>query len=90
MTIDGDDATAMTMIPEFGALIIENDSTLTVEHVMEARGRKAAYKDVDLKKNDIILIVNGKRTPTAADLDTLLAVLDPGDEIFSSVANGSR
>jgi S1-C subfamily serine protease len=90
MTIGGDDATAMTMIAELGALVMEIDSTLKVAHVMEAQMRMAAYKDVDLQQDDIILMVNGKRTRTVADLDTLLAVLKPGDEIKMGVRRGKE
>jgi len=34
------------------ALIFEKDSTLTVEHVMEAAQRPKPYQKVDLKKDD--------------------------------------
>jgi S1-C subfamily serine protease len=81
VTIGGDDADGTAMIAELGALIFEKDSTLTVEHVMQAAQRPKAYKKVDLKQDDIILMVNGKRTRTADDLSMILDSLKAGEEV---------
>lgn len=81
VTIGGDGMDGSAMIGELGALIFEKDSTLTVEHVMDAAQRPKAYKDVDLQKGDVILMVNGKRTHTADDFTTVLDSLTAGDDI---------
>ncbi len=81
VTIGGDDMDGSAMIGELGALIFEKDSTLTVEHVMEANQRPKAYKDVDLKKGDVILMANGKRMHTADDLNAILDSLTTGEDI---------
>ena len=81
VTIGGDDADGTAMIAELGALIFEKDSTLTVEHVMEAGQRPKTYQKVDLKQGDVILMVNGKRARTAVDFSGILDSLTAGDEV---------
>lgn len=81
VTIGGDDMDGSAMIGELGALIFEKDSTLTVEHVMEANMRPKVYKDVDLVKGDVIMMANGKRTYTADALSLVLDSLKAGDDI---------
>jgi S1-C subfamily serine protease len=85
VTIGGDDADGTAMIAELGALIFEKDSTLTVAHVMNEAMRPKAYKKVDLKQDDIIMMVNGKRTRTAGDLNMILDSLKTGEEIKLAV-----
>jgi S1-C subfamily serine protease len=81
VTIGGGDADATAMIAELGALIFEKDSVLTVEHVMEAANRQKAYQKVDLKQDDVILMVNGKRARTADELSVILDSLPVGEDI---------
>lgn len=90
VTIGGDDIDATTMIAEFGALIFEKDSTLEIGHIMEPAQRPPAYKDVDLQVGDIVGMVNGKGTRTAADLDTILASTAPGDELKLGIRRGKE
>ena len=81
VTIGGEDADGTALIAELGALIFEKDSTLTVEHVIEAAQRPKPYQNVDLKKADVILMVNGKRARTAAEFNGILDSLAAGDEV---------
>jgi len=81
MVTIGGDADGTAMIGELGALIFEDDSTLTVEHIMEADKRPIAYKSVDLQKGDIIMMVNGKRTHTADDFSMVLDSVKAGEDI---------
>jgi S1-C subfamily serine protease len=81
VTIGGDDTDGTAMIAELGALIFEKDSVLTVEHVMEAANRPKAYQQVDLKKSDVILMVNGKRARSADEFSMILDSLPVGGDI---------
>jgi S1-C subfamily serine protease len=81
VTIGGGDAEGTAMIAGLGALIFEKDSVLTVEHVMEAANRPKAYQKVDLKQDDVILMVNGKRARTADELSMILDSLPVGEDI---------
>jgi len=55
-------------IPETGALVVREGSDLKVQFVPPPENRREPYKQVDLQVNDLILLVNGKRVKTIADL----------------------
>jgi PDZ domain-containing secreted protein len=54
---------------EVGAVIIDNGKEIKVMHAMPVDMRPKAYKEIDIKDGDIILMCNGKRLKTLKDLE---------------------
>lgn len=71
----------MFMIPELGAMTSSDEGKLTVDFMPPAGDLPKAYRDVDLKNGDIIMMANGKKMKSAADLEKLYDALKVGDEI---------
>jgi S1-C subfamily serine protease len=55
-------------LPEIGALIIQYKEKVKVQFVAPQNVRLAAYKNIDLRKDDIVMMVNGKTVNKASDL----------------------
>lgn len=77
-------------IPELGALVIKGDDGLKVEHVMPAEARPKAYADVDVKSNDLILLVNGKRVKTIKDIEKQYKGVAVGEEVKLGLQRGEE
>lgn len=56
-------------IGEVGAVIVDNGKELKVLHAMPVEMRPKAYKDIDIKDGDIVLMCNGKRLKTLKELE---------------------
>jgi S1-C subfamily serine protease len=54
---------------EVGAVIVDNGKELKVLHAMPVDMRLKAYKDIDIKDGDIVLMCNGKRLKTLKELE---------------------
>lgn len=54
---------------EVGAVIIDNGKEIKVLHAMPVDMRPKAYKDIDIKDGDIVLMCNDKRLKTLKDLE---------------------
>jgi S1-C subfamily serine protease len=54
---------------EVGAVIVDNGKELKVLHAMPVDMRPKAYKDIDIKDGDIVLMCNGKRLKTLKELE---------------------
>lgn len=54
---------------EVGAVIVDNGKELKVLHAMPVEMRPKAYKDIDIKDGDIVLMCNGKRLKTLKELE---------------------
>lgn len=85
MMLSGDDATVLN---ELGAVIMATDEGLKVEHAAAADMRAPGYAKVDLQTGDIIVMANGKRMKSIADLRTLLEGLEAGDEVKLGLKRG--
>lgn len=71
---------------EFGAIIAEQEGALKIQMmVMEPEQREPAYRKVDLKAGDQIVMVNGKRAKSTADLEAAYKALKAGEEITLAI-----
>jgi len=75
---------------EFGAVVTKGDSGLTVAMSPPPDSRTKAYRDVDLKEKDVVMMFNGKRMKTIADLQGRYDSLKPGDEIKLGIRRGGE
>ena len=67
-------------IPEVGALIVQFKNTFKVQFVSPPNVRLAPYKNVDLRKDDIILSVNGQSVKKIADIKNTYDKLKTGQD----------
>lgn len=74
--------------PELGAVIIQADSILTVGPSMPGADRPAAYRTVDVKTGDTLLMANGKRLHTAAALQEIYDKLKVGETVKLGLRRG--
>lgn len=75
------DATATVEIAEVGASIVESADGLKVAKVTPASARAAKYRDVDIKRGDKVVSINGRRISTLAELRQVLATTKIGDQV---------
>ena len=54
---------------EIGAVVVDNGKEIKVLHAMPVDMRPKAYKEIDIKDGDIILMCNGKRLKTLKELE---------------------
>ncbi len=54
---------------EVGAVIVDNGKEIKVLHAMPVDMRPKAYKDIDVKDGDVVLMCNGKRLKTLKELE---------------------
>ena len=78
------------MIKEIGATLIEADGKLEVAFVLPGESRLEAYKSVDIEQKDVILMVNGKKVVSAADIREVFEGIKPGDEIKIGLKRGKN
>jgi len=78
------------MIKEIGATLIEADGKLEVAFVLPGESRLEAYKSVDIEQKDVILMVNGKKVVSAANIREVFDGIKPGDEIKIGLKRGKN
>lgn len=78
------------MIREIGAITEMSDEGLRVVMAMPGEARPEAYRDLDVRKDDVILVVNGKRIRELATARDLIDNAAPGDEIALGIDRGGR
>lgn len=66
---------------ELGAIIGKDSTGLRVMFIGPRETRPKIYQDVDLKQDDLILMMNGKRLTSTADLSKAIDSLKVGDNI---------
>ena len=77
-------------IPEVGAYIIKDKNNYKVQFVAPESVRLPDYKNVDLKKDDIIMIMNGKTIKKASDMNDIYEKLKPGNNIKLDVKRSGK
>jgi C-terminal processing protease CtpA/Prc len=77
-------------IPEVGAYIIRDKDNFKVQFVAPESVRLPAYKNVDLKKDDILMMVNGKAVKNLNDLKETYEKLKPGHDFKLEVKRGAK
>jgi S1-C subfamily serine protease len=75
------DAAASVEIAEVGASIVASADGLKVARVAPAAARAEKYRDVDIKKGDRIVSINGQRISTLAELRTILSTVKVGEQV---------
>lgn len=90
MTISGDDFEGEPyMLEELGAMVVQHKGGgLEVLHAGAADHRPGAYRDVDLKTGDKILMANGHKLKTTDDLKAAIEDLDIGEKIKLGLKRG--
>ena len=78
------------MIREIGAITEMSGDELRVVMVMPGEARPEAYRDVDVREGDVIVVVNGRRIRELAAARDLLDEAAPGDEIALGLSRGGR
>jgi|WetSurMetagenome_2_1015567.scaffolds.fasta_scaffold207873_2 S1-C subfamily serine protease len=78
------------MLKEISAILIADSNGLRVVNVMPAERRPAAYKDVDLRTDDIVSLVNGKRTPGVKAIQEVYDGLKTGEDFTMGVRRGDE
>ncbi len=66
---------------ELGAIVLLKENKVKVEFVMPEHARHVDYRDVDIQKNDEIIIINGTKISTTVELEKNYNDLSVGDEI---------
>lgn len=75
-------------LAELGAIIVDRDGNLAVEIINAAEHRPEAYKTVDLRKDDLIVMLNGKKLTTLAELQKGYEGFPIGNELKFGVKRG--
>lgn len=76
------------LLKELGAVISDSDSGLTVLMVLPAEQRGTAYKNVDLREGDRVLMLNGKLMQSPGHLEKTYDQLAAGDELKLGIRRG--
>ena len=84
------DADQVLIIPGVMALVMPDGDNLEVRNVPPAQQRDKAYRDVDLKAGDVLVMFNGKRIKGLEDLRSRLEELAVGDEMKFGIRRGSE
>lgn len=78
----------VVFLSELGAIIIPRDSALVVDVVNQPDQRSKEYKTVDLRKDDKIIMINGKKANALADINTVYDSLAVGQEVKLGIVRG--
>lgn len=69
------------MLPECEGIVLFQDSSLSIAHILEPAKRSDKYKSVDLKAGDHLVMMNGRRLKLLADLKNTYDSLKVGDTV---------
>jgi S1-C subfamily serine protease len=78
------------MLDELGAVIADAENGPRILMVLPKEQRTEAYRDVDLREGDTILMVNGKKITGARQLKELYEGLDIGDDLKLGIRRGKE
>lgn len=77
-------------LAELGAVIVSDGESIKFLHVSDAAQRPAAYRDIDAKSDDEVLMMNGKRIRDTASLKKMYDELAIGDAVKIGVRRGEQ
>lgn len=80
----------VTIVAGIGAVIKGGEEGLVVEMIPPKNSRQKAYKDVDLKNQDKIIMCNGKKVKSIADLNATMELVPIGDEVSFGIKRGKE
>lgn len=76
----------VVMLNEIGGILVfENDSLKVLIEPIPASQRPAAYREVDLRQGDVVMMINGKRFKSAEEANAILNSVVVGEEIKLAV-----
>ena len=78
------------LIPGLTAMISSADNKLKVDFIPPADQRDPAYKKIDIMQGDILMMLNGKRLKSIAQLRELYDGLEVGTEIKVGLMRGKN
>ncbi len=78
----------LVLLDEVGAIIVARDGSLIIEIINPAEHRQEAYKAVDLRKDDVILMLNGKKVTSLDELERGYQGFPVGGELKFGVKRG--
>ncbi|MBI5727697.1 MAG: PDZ domain-containing protein [Ignavibacteriales bacterium] len=68
-------------LPEIGGVILGDNGKVFFDMMMPADDRKAEYKSLDIKKDDVILMMNSKKITSIKEVEEMYNGAKPGDEV---------
>jgi len=71
-------------------LVTADGKTLTVRFVSPPPNRTEPYRNVDLREGDVVLMINGKRVRTVAEITSAYAATPVGAELKIGVERGKE
>jgi hypothetical protein len=77
-------------IPELSAMIIGGEKDLKIDFVAPKDMRLKGYEDVEVKEGDVVLLFNGKRVKTVADLKGAYETAAVGDTVKVGIRRGTE
>lgn len=80
----------MFMVRETGALLVQEKDKLKIEMVLSPEQRPKGYADVDMKKDDMISMMNGKRVKTTDEAKTIYDGLKAGEDVKFGIMRGEQ
>ena len=72
---------SVTILNELGSIIVADSEGLLVRMSGPKEGRPEKYKDVDLRDNDRIIMLNGKKVTTIRQFEDGYKAIDTGGDI---------
>lgn len=80
----------MFLIRETGAMLVEEKEKLKIEMVLSPEQRPKGYADVDIQKDDMISMMNGKRVKTTDEAKTIYDGLKEGEDVKFGIIRGEQ
>ena len=78
----------IVFLNELGAIVMPRDKVLVIDMVSPPEQRAKEYKLVDLKKDDEVIMINGKKAAALSDLRTAYDSLAAGQEVKLGIRRG--
>ncbi|UCE04365.1 MAG: hypothetical protein JSW07_12085 [bacterium] len=75
---------------ELSAILADKDGTITVEQAMPSDQRPQGFRDLDLKQNDEILMINKQRVKLVKELENIYNELEVGETIKLGIRRGEE
>lgn len=80
----------VVFIHELGAVIMLRDKAITVDMVNPPDQRAKEYQAVDIKKDDVVLMINGKKAAALADVKAAYDSAAVGQEVKLGIRRGKE
>jgi C-terminal processing protease CtpA/Prc len=77
-------------LPEVGAYIIKENNSCKIQFLTPEKYRLPQYKNVDLKKDDIIIKINGKEVKNPGELKETYDNINSGNDIKLDIKRGGK